>query len=248
MSGAPSPPDLVHRRGTALRLLMLTFGAGSLDAISYLQLGQVFVAFMTGNTVLLGLALGQMNLALALHAGLSLFSFCVGVAAGALLGVLARAGHPQWPAALSLTVGIEAVLIVVGVALWTTSATNQMPAPAILVLLSAAMGLQSVGVQRLQIPFVTTTFVTGTLTSTVARLTTLFLPGAMLGATGASARGVLLPAAVFVVYGLGAVAGGAATLAWGRHAAWIPVAALILVLAVDAAARLAVGRPTRPRR
>ncbi len=37
-------------------LLMLTWAAGSVDAISYLGLGHVFTAMMTGNTVLLGLA------------------------------------------------------------------------------------------------------------------------------------------------------------------------------------------------
>jgi uncharacterized membrane protein YoaK (UPF0700 family) len=41
------------------RLLALTWAAGSVDAISYLGLGHVFTAMMTGNTVLLGLALAQ---------------------------------------------------------------------------------------------------------------------------------------------------------------------------------------------
>ena len=40
-------------------LLVLTLAAGSVDAISYLGLGHVFTAMMTGNTVLLGLALAQ---------------------------------------------------------------------------------------------------------------------------------------------------------------------------------------------
>lgn len=40
-------------------LLVLTWAAGCVDAISYLGLNRVFTAMMTGNTVLLGLALGQ---------------------------------------------------------------------------------------------------------------------------------------------------------------------------------------------
>src|SRR3989454_10880597 len=40
-------------------VLMLTWAAGSVDAISYLALDHVFTANMTGNTVLLGLAIGQ---------------------------------------------------------------------------------------------------------------------------------------------------------------------------------------------
>ena len=40
-------------------LVGLTFAAGSVDAISYLALGRVFTANMTGNIVLLGLAVAQ---------------------------------------------------------------------------------------------------------------------------------------------------------------------------------------------
>jgi uncharacterized membrane protein YoaK (UPF0700 family) len=40
-------------------LVMLSLAAGCVDAVGFLGLGQIFVANMTGNTVLLGLALGQ---------------------------------------------------------------------------------------------------------------------------------------------------------------------------------------------
>jgi uncharacterized membrane protein YoaK (UPF0700 family) len=46
-----------HRRD--ILLLVLTWAAGSVDAISFLALGRVFTANMTGNTVLLGLHLAQ---------------------------------------------------------------------------------------------------------------------------------------------------------------------------------------------
>jgi uncharacterized membrane protein YoaK (UPF0700 family) len=42
-------------------LLVLAAVAGSIDGVSYLKLGEVFTANMTGNTVLLGLAAGQAN-------------------------------------------------------------------------------------------------------------------------------------------------------------------------------------------
>ena len=45
--------------GRESMLLLLTLVAASVDAISYLGLGHVFTAMMTGNTVLLGLALAQ---------------------------------------------------------------------------------------------------------------------------------------------------------------------------------------------
>jgi uncharacterized membrane protein YoaK (UPF0700 family) len=37
-----------------LLLMALTFSSGAIDAISYLALGKVFTAFMTGNIVFLG--------------------------------------------------------------------------------------------------------------------------------------------------------------------------------------------------
>jgi hypothetical protein len=40
-------------------LLALTCVAGLVDALSYLELGHVFTAMMTGNTVLLAMAIGQ---------------------------------------------------------------------------------------------------------------------------------------------------------------------------------------------
>ncbi len=45
--------------GQDAKLLLLTWAAGSRDAISYLDRGCVFTAMMTGNTVSLALALAQ---------------------------------------------------------------------------------------------------------------------------------------------------------------------------------------------
>src|SRR3989449_11780262 len=63
-------------------LLVLTWAAGSVDAISYLGLGHVFTAMMTGNTVLLGLAIGQGQVLAALRSVIALAGFCLGAAVG----------------------------------------------------------------------------------------------------------------------------------------------------------------------
>ncbi len=64
--------------GRDAMLLLLTLAAGCVDAISYLGLGHVFTAMMTGNTVLLGLALGQGHILDALRSIRALLGF-VGV-------------------------------------------------------------------------------------------------------------------------------------------------------------------------
>jgi uncharacterized membrane protein YoaK (UPF0700 family) len=53
-------------------LLLLSCAAGAIDAISYLGLGRVFTANMTGHTVLLGLALMQADHQEALRASIVL--------------------------------------------------------------------------------------------------------------------------------------------------------------------------------
>ena len=53
--GGPAGLSAAARRD--LLLLGLTWAAGFVDAVSYLGLGNVFTANMTGNTMLLGIAL-----------------------------------------------------------------------------------------------------------------------------------------------------------------------------------------------
>jgi uncharacterized membrane protein YoaK (UPF0700 family) len=65
----------IRRHERDLSLLALTWAAGNIDAIGYLGLGRVFTANMTGNTVLLGLHLGQEQGGAALRALVALLSF-----------------------------------------------------------------------------------------------------------------------------------------------------------------------------
>lgn len=51
-------PSAATRNGL---LLALAFAAGYIDALSYLGLGRVFTANMTGSTVLLGIAIAQFD-------------------------------------------------------------------------------------------------------------------------------------------------------------------------------------------
>jgi uncharacterized membrane protein YoaK (UPF0700 family) len=64
-------------------LLLLTCAAGYVDAIGYRGLDRVFTANMTGNTVLLGLALVEADSQATLRSGLALAGFLVGSALGA---------------------------------------------------------------------------------------------------------------------------------------------------------------------
>jgi ethanolamine transporter EutH len=66
-------------------ILLLTWASGCLDALSYVGLGQVFVANMTGNTVLFGLAIAQGDQLTILRSLTALLGFALGAMCSAFL-------------------------------------------------------------------------------------------------------------------------------------------------------------------
>lgn len=153
-------------------LIALAAVAGYADAISYVALGQVFTANMTGSTVLLGLNLAQGNGLFALRAGVSIASFLAGVSIGAAL-VRQHVSGTVWPRyvtrALAVEVGFLALFTVVGV----TAGTSDTHGIVYLLigLAACAMGLQSIAVRSLGVVDITTTYITGTWVGLLAGLT-----------------------------------------------------------------------------
>jgi uncharacterized membrane protein YoaK (UPF0700 family) len=150
-----------------LLLLVLTIVTGLIDAISYLKLGHVFVANMTGNVVFLGFALADAR-EFSLWASLvALAAFLTGALAGGRLGL--RAGYHRGRF-LAIATAIQVALV--GVAL-VVAATESGPDGdatrfALIVLLALAMGLQNAAARRLGVPDLTTTVLTITLTGFAA--------------------------------------------------------------------------------
>lgn len=152
-------------------LLMLTAAAGSADAVSYLGLGRVFTANMTGNLVLLGVAIGQGQVAGSIRSVIAFVSFVVGAFVGARL--TARTEQPAiWPRSVTVLMFIELGLLVALAAGWEIG--GHQPAPLVvdlfIALSAGAMGTQTSATRRLGVAGVTTTFVTGTLSSLIAEL------------------------------------------------------------------------------
>src|SRR5438067_11522324 len=73
------------RHPLTLALLALTFTTGIVDAVSYLALGRVFTANMTGNVMLLGFGIAGSGGLLVLAPVISLASFMLGAGTGGLL-------------------------------------------------------------------------------------------------------------------------------------------------------------------
>jgi uncharacterized membrane protein YoaK (UPF0700 family) len=226
----PSPRG---NRWTVAALLGLTVVTGLVDAVSYLRLGRVFVANMTGNVVFLGFSVDR-------HSGLSpvasLIAIC-GFLIGAFIGGRMATGLSSRPCQwLASAIGAEAALLAIVAILAILTIPRVLPFSgrgdyATVVVLAVALGLQNSTVRHFAVPDLTTTVLSLTLTGLAADSTLVggagsrphrrlgsvaaMLAGATIGAglLQASPSGVIglaaaLAAGVAVVFGTGRNAHG----------------------------------------
>lgn len=212
-------------RSDAIRdVLLLSVAAGSADAAGYMGLGRVFTSNMTGNVVLLGVAIGQGHLDDAVRSLFVLVIFMLGVALGVRLG--RGVDETDWPrlaARLIRLVKVALTLFAIG---WTMAprgvdATDY----ALLALLAMAMGLQSAAINRLNAPGVGTTAITSTITALITGLVGLALPGGV----ESSASRIRFQAGVVGLYCLGAAVSGILIVHVSWLAGWVPIAAAAFV-------------------
>ncbi|MES4907673.1 MULTISPECIES: YoaK family protein [unclassified Streptomyces] len=148
-------------------MLTLTVVTGLVDAVSYLALGHVFVANMTGNVVFLGFALvGAANLS-ALASVVALAAFLVGALAGGRLGTRFAAHRGNL---LKTATAVQTVLfaVTVAAAAVTDGRVTTGVQYTLIVFLGLGMGLQNAAARRLGVPDLTTTVLTLTLTGLAA--------------------------------------------------------------------------------
>jgi uncharacterized membrane protein YoaK (UPF0700 family) len=184
------------RHPLARALLALTFSTGLVDAVSYLGLGRVFTANMTGNIVLLGFGIAGSEGLPVVAPLVSLGAFLAGSAIGGVLAVTTADRHPQH---VARTLGIEIGLLL-GAAIVAATADVQpstFSGDAVIAMLALAMGVRNATVRRLAVPDLTTTVLTMTLTGLAAdsRL------------AGGSGRGSMRRIAAILAMLAGAVAG-----------------------------------------
>jgi uncharacterized membrane protein YoaK (UPF0700 family) len=228
-------------------ILVLVWAAGSVDALSYLGLGNVFTANMTGNTVLLGLAIGQGHVAAALRSLSALAGFGMGVAVGALI-VKRNSGMVGWGGAVTTALCVELAVLTCFMAVWhflNVTRHEDAVLHLLIVLSSTAMGIQTATVVHLKLPGIATTYITGTLATLVTGLVVWWKPGEGGSRDADTARNagrvsgseslwntrLILQTLVFLVYGCAAIFSGALYARWPSFVALSPVVALVVVLA-----------------
>ncbi|KOV71087.1 YoaK family protein [Streptomyces sp. MMG1121] len=158
----PAPDPELHGLRLVVVLLVLTVVSGLIDAVSYLGLGRVFTANMTGNVVVLGFAAAGAPDFSVPHTATSLGCFLLGAVTGGRL--TARVGKGSRRRRTRLTLTAEAVLVAMSAAVafaWP-HATGKVYA--LIALTAFAMGLRNATVRKLGIPDLTTTVLTMTLT------------------------------------------------------------------------------------
>src|SRR5207237_1321378 len=134
-----------------LLLLVLTMITGLVDAVSYLKLGQVFVANMTGNVVFLGFAVaGATDFSIAASL-LAIAAFLAGAVVGGRIGL--RASHHRGRL-LAIATYIEIALVgaALAISIAALEPDDDVVRYSLIVLLALAMGLQNAAARRLGVP------------------------------------------------------------------------------------------------
>jgi uncharacterized membrane protein YoaK (UPF0700 family) len=186
-------------------ICLLCAVAGSVDAVAYLLCGRVFVANMTGGTVLLAISLLQRNLGEAGLRGGLVAAFLVGVI---VVRFLARMPDRRLTKRQRISIlGIESIVLLM--LAWKSAGAHT---DLLLLLLAGTLGMQNAAFRYIGGLHLNTTFITGDLESLGETITEprdslskasafllswiAYAGGAFLGALGARGfphHGFLLP-------------------------------------------------------
>ncbi|OXN01137.1 YoaK family protein [Bifidobacterium vansinderenii] len=176
-------------------LVLLTFVAGLVDALSYLALGHVFVANVTGNIVFLGFAIAHAQGFVWWTSALTLVSFIVGALIGGRIIHHFGSNHAKHLLVSTCVQLVFVVAALIGIYLLNrfsaelpmggtgALAAERSSAPSLnfptashidlhiimlIMLLAPAMGIQNSTARKLSVPDLPTTVLTMTLTGMVA--------------------------------------------------------------------------------
>ena len=162
MSDLPGPAAQRRRRDRLLDAL--TLSSGAVDAISFLALGKVFSAFMTGNVAFLGMWAAGAAAPDPVAVLLSISGFAVGVYASGRIAP-PRGEAAVWPSCVTLALGGSLAAHAVFVGVWLVSDGQPSPDTArlLLALWALTMGMQSAAIRALHVEGVFTTAATATI-------------------------------------------------------------------------------------
>lgn len=212
-------PDKVH----LFLMLALTFSTGVVDAVGFLGLDRVFTGNMTGNVVILGMAIVGADDLPVLGPVLALVGFMAGAALG---GRVLKDAEPGWTRRTTVLFSLVAVVMLgIAAVLFVLDNFTEPIAVTITTLLGAVMGVQAATARFIAVKDVTTVVVTSTITGLAADS----VLGSGRGTGDSSRRG----AAVLLI--LAGAAAGAALLKWELAAGLVLSGVITVVVTVTGA-------------
>jgi uncharacterized membrane protein YoaK (UPF0700 family) len=226
-------PDRNGRHGPLPPILLVkTMVTGLVDSFSYLALGHVFVANMTGNVVFSGFAIAG---AAGFSLGASLAALASFAAGSVLCGRIIHRTPRDRGRVLSTTLTVQTALVIAAFATAQASSGSNTGSLrySLIVLLGLAMGVQNASARFLAVPDLTTTVLTQTVAGIAA-------DGRLAGGSDSKAGRRLLSVALMF---LGALA-GAAAIQHGHRTLPLLIGAILLTGATIAA--FAVSRKGGP--
>ena len=198
---------------------MLTAVTGMVDATSYLALGHVLTANMTGNVVLLAFAAAGANGPSVSRSGAALAAFAVGASMSGRIAARADTSRHKW---IGIVFGIEAGLLWASMVVVSAAGADLTHHFASLygtiALTGLAMGIRYATVLKLKVPDVNPSVLTGTIATLASGTHPRWTRGAASVATmvaGAAVGTYLLRHSVAAVFGLaGGISAACALAAW----------------------------------
>jgi uncharacterized membrane protein YoaK (UPF0700 family) len=201
-------------------MLALTFSTGVIDAVGYLGLDKVFTGNMTGNVVILGMALAGGSGLPVLGPLLALAGFMAGAALG---GRVLRSAGPGWTTRTTVLFSlVAALMLATAVLLFATEEDlSRAVGISITTVLGAAMGIQAAAARFIAVKDVTTVVVTSTITGLAAD--SVLGSGKGGGSARRASAVILILAGAFV---------GAALLKWHLGSGLLVAGAITVVVTI----------------
>jgi uncharacterized membrane protein YoaK (UPF0700 family) len=241
-------PDVEILPSTYGMSFPLAWAAGYVDAVGFLTLAGLFVAHMSGNTVRLGVFVGGGDWSLAAQRFVPIVVFTLGVVAGiALCEALSRRSIPVPARVLGIEAALLLVFMIVGRAVLgsDSAAAGSWEYYLLAIVAVLAMGLQNVALRRAAGLPIHTTFVTGMLTYVGEEVVRGWYARRDLRRAGVTRhrdddahvafRRARLHGGVWLSYLAGGILGAFIALHWDLWSLSLPLAVVVVVIALDLA-------------
>jgi uncharacterized membrane protein YoaK (UPF0700 family) len=218
MGGLPTGPQDIERTRTLWFALLLTLANGFLDAHTYISRGGVFANVQTANVIFGAIDTSEGKWAAALNHVWPLLAFIAGMALASHI----KSGRAERfvPHALRWTIGVQSVALGV-IGFVPASVPHGYVTVPISFLAAMQIGLfRNIG-DLAYMPVATT----GNLMRLMESWYDAFVEKHV-----ESRRAFGVYAALISVFGLGALVGSFASVAWGVHAIWLPAGFLAVTL------------------